>query len=133
MFHYSLFNCFIFFFQSKRFLIPLIMLPSIFLVPKRLLTFLIMLSSILLFSFFLFYFFLSLKDSFLQTCFFYCTYFDILQIMKNHVFCYDFSCVNVCEIRNCHFYIFLLDIHCTTFYIKNRSVKRTNTHFIICS
>ena len=31
------------------------------------------------------------------------------------------------------YYMFLLDIQCTTFYIEKRSVKRANNYFIICS
>ena len=31
-----------------------------------------------------------------------------VQIMKNHVFCYTFSCVNVCELQMCHlFHLFI--------------------------
>ena len=31
------------------------------------------------------------------------------------------------------YYIFLLDIQCATFCIENRSVKKANSHFTICS
>ena len=55
---------------------------------------------------------------------------------KSH-FCYNFACVNFCEIRLCHlflpFAIFSLDIPRTTFCIENRSVKRANSHFNISS
>ena len=38
-----------------------------------------------------------------RTCFFLWLYiFWHVQIMKNHVFCYNFSCMNVCELRICH-------------------------------
>ena len=53
--------------------------------------------------------------------------------MKNHVFCYNFSSVNACEIGLLQFIIFfLLDIQYATFYIENRSVKRANSPFTIC-
>ena len=38
----------------------------------------------------------------LWTCFFIVYIFWHTQIMKNHVFCYNSSCVNVCEIRISH-------------------------------
>ena len=41
------------------------------------------------------------------------------QIMKNHVFCYNFSCMKKFAI----YYIFLLDIQCATFCIENRVSK----------
>ena len=53
--------------------------------------------------------------------------------MKNHVVCYNFPCVNVCEMRIRHLLQILLDIQCPTFYIENRSVKRANSHYTICS
>ena len=57
-----------------------------------------------------------------------------VQIMKNQIFFYSFFCVNVCVLRICHLlHIFLLDIQCTTFDIENRSVKRANSHFTVCS
>ena len=31
------------------------------------------------------------------------------------------------------YFIYLLDIQCTTFYIENMSVKKANSHFTICS
>ena len=31
-----------------------------------------------------------------------------VQIIKNHAFCYNFSCVNVCEIRICHLFYFFI-------------------------
>ena len=31
------------------------------------------------------------------------------------------------------YYIFLLDIQCTNFYTENRSVKRANSYFTVCS
>ena len=36
------------------------------------------------------------------TCFFLFYVFWHVQIMKNQVFCHNFPCVNVCEIRICH-------------------------------
>ena len=49
--------------------------------------------------------------------------------MKNHVFCYNFSCVNICEIRICH--LLHLFIRYTTLCIENSSDERANSHFTI--
>ena len=41
--------------------------------------------------------------------------------MKNHVFCYNYFCVNVCETYN------------VPLLYENRTAKRANSHYTICS
>ena len=75
-------------------------------------------------------------DNFLKslwTCFFYCTYFDMCKLWKITFSVIIFLVWMFVRKEFAIYYIFLLDIHCTTFYIENRSVKRANSHFTICS
>ena len=43
---------------------------------------------------------LNITSRYFRTCFF--SLYIFWQIMKNHVFCYSFSCVTDCETRLCH-------------------------------
>ena len=43
---------------------------------------------------------LNIASRYFRTCFF--SLYIFWQIMKNHVFCYSFSCVTDCETRLCH-------------------------------
>ena len=49
--------------------------------------------------------------------------------MKNHVFGYNFLCVNVREIRICHLVDLFIRYTSTNFHIENKSAKRASSHF----
>ena len=65
--------------------------------------------------------------------FFHCIYFDMYKLWKITFAVIIFLVWMFVKQEFAIYYIFLLDIHCTIFCIENRSVKRANNHFTICS